>query len=166
MQIDNFLVLYLITARLIELVISYKNTKELLKFGAVEYYSFHYKLIVLFHSFFITYFFVKSLLVEKINFDLLILFFLIQILRYKILFDLGKSWTTRIIVMKNKPLVKNGLYKYFKHPNYFVVFIEVLLICMIFFDYKALLYFSIINLLLIFIRIYYEDKANNCRPKK
>ena len=166
MQIDNFLIIYLILARLIELIISKRNTKKLLEQGAKEYYSFHYRFIVIFHVLFILYFLIKSLFINYINIELLIIFLFLQILRYKILFDLGKYWTTRIIVLKNMPLINKGIYKYLKHPNYLVVFMEVFLICLIFFDYQALLFFSAINLILIFIRIRYENRANNIRLKK
>ena len=60
---------------------------------------------------------------------------------------------------------KKGIYKYLKHPNYIVVFIEIFLICLIFYDYPGLLFFSFINLVLISIRIYYEEKANKNRIK-
>ena len=166
MQIGNFLIIYIILARLIELIISKRNTKKLLEQGAKEYYSFHYRFIVIFHVLFILYFLIKSLFINYINIELLIIFLFLQILRYKILFDLGKYWTTRIIVLKNMPLINKGIYKYLKHPNYLVVFMEVFLICLIFFDYQALLFFSAINLILIFIRIRYENRANNIRLKK
>lgn len=166
MQIDSFLVIYLIVARLIELVISKKNTRKLFEQGAIECYAFHYKFIVLFHVTFIIYFLIKSFFIYKININLLVVFFIIQIFRYKVLYDLGKYWTTRIIVLKNKPLINSGIYKYLKHPNYLIVFIEIFLICLIFFDYEALLYFSMVNLLLIFVRIYFEEKANKNRLKE
>lgn len=165
MLIDNFLIIYLITARLIELRISKKNTQKLLDRGAKEFFPFHYKFIVLFHFFFIVYFFIKSFYVQVIDFNILFVFFLIQILRYKIISDLGEYWTTRIIVLEKEPMSKKGIYKYLKHPNYIVVFIEIFLICLIFYDYPGLLFFSFINLVLISIRIYYEEKANKNRIK-
>ena len=84
-------------------------------------------------------------------------------MRYKTLSDLGEYWTTRIIVLENAPLTNNGIYKYLKHPNYIIVFIEVFLVCLIFYDYLALVFFSSINLFLLIIRIYYEEKANKHR---
>ena len=165
MLIGNFLIIYLIFARLIELRLSHNNTKKLLGLGAKEFFPFHYKFIVLFHTFFLIYFFVNSFFVDDIDFYFLLAFFFIQILRYKTLSDLGEYWTTRIIVLENVPLTNNGIYKYLKHPNYIIVFIEVFLICLIFHDYLALVFFSSINLFLLIIRIYYEEKANKHRIK-
>ena len=152
--------IYLILCRVIELIISGKNTKKLISLGAIELYPFHYKFLVLFHITFIFYFLIKSLnnLIVDINF--LYVFIFVQFVRFKVLYDLGKFWTTRIIVHKKKKLIKTGLYKYFKHPNYLVVFLEVLLVSLIFNDIKALLIFCTTNTFLIFIRIYYEEKAN------
>ena len=165
MLIGNFLIIYLIFARLIELRLSHNNTKKLLGLGAKEFFPFHYKFIVLFHTFFLIYFFVNSFFVDDMDFIFLLAFFFIQILRYKTLSDLGEYWTTRIIVLENVPLTNNGIYKYLKHPNYIIVFIEVFLICLIFHDYLALVFFSSINLFLLIIRIYYEEKANKHRIK-
>ena len=165
MLIGNFLIIYLIFARLIELRLSHNNTKKLLGLGAKEFFPFHYKFIVLFHAFFLIYFFVNSFFVDDIDFYFLLAFFFIQILRYKTLSDLGEYWTTRIIVLENAPLTNNGIYKYLKHPNYIIVFIEVFLVCLIFYDYLALVFFSSINLFLLIIRIYYEEKANKHRIK-
>jgi len=166
MQIANFLIFYLIFSRIIELMISNFNTKKLLKKGAMEYFPHHYKFIVFFHVFFIIYFLIKSFQIIQIDNKLLIIFFFIQVLRYKIIFDLGKNWTTRIIVSKNIPLVKTGFYRFLKHPNYVVVYIEVFLICLIFYDYRALLIFTLLNQILILVRIYYENKANGLRKYK
>ncbi len=165
MLIGNFLIIYLIFARLIELRLSHNNTKKLLGLGAKEFFPFHYKFIVLFHTFFLIYFFINSFFVDDMDFYLLLVFFFIQILRYKTLTDLGEYWTTRIIVLENAPLTSNGIYKYLKHPNYIIVFIEVFLICLIFYDYLALVFFSSVNLFLLSIRIYYENKANKQRIK-
>lgn len=152
--------IYLILCRVIELIISAKNTKKLISQGAIELYPFHYKFLVFFHIIFIFYFLTKSLNNSVVDNNFLYAFIFVQLVRFKVIYDLGKFWTTRIIVYKKKKLIKTGLYKYFKHPNYMVVFLEVLLISLIFNDIKALLFFCNINTLLIFIRIYYEEKAN------
>ena len=163
-MIDTCLMVYIIFTRLFELILSKKNTSKLLKEGAIEYYNFHYKFIVLFHIIFISYFFLKSFSNTIINIKYLYFFFIIQILRYKIIHELGKFWTTRIIVI-NKPLVKTWLFKYLRHPNYIVVFLEVILVCLFFNDLFSLILFSFVNLILIGIRIFFEEKANNHRRK-
>ncbi len=165
-QIDNYLIVYIIIARLVELYLSHKNTNTLLSSGGVEYYSFHYKFIVIFHLVFVLYFLIYSFTFEEMNFNLLYLFIFIQFCRFKVIYDLGKYWTTRIIVVENKPLVRTGFYKFFKHPNYTIVIIEIILVCLIFKHYYALIYFTLIKMILLLIRINYEDKANLNRRTK
>ena len=163
-MIDTFLMTYIVVSRIFELIISKKNTKNLLKLGGSEYYKFHYKFIVLFHIIFIAFFLTKSFFNKTFNIEYLYIFIIVQILRYKIIYDLGKYWTTRIIVI-NRPLVKTWMFKYLRHPNYIVVFLEVLLVCLFFNDFFSLFFFCLINSLLIGIRIYYEEKANKSRYK-
>ena len=160
---DFLLISYLIICRIVELLISRRNTTRLIKEGAKEFFPFHYKFLVLFHITFIIYFMIKSFDNIDLDYRYIFLFIFIQFVRFKIIFDLGKYWTTRIIVVEKKKLIKTGLYRFFRHPNYIVVFFEIILICIIFNDYKALLYFSLINTILIFIRIYYEERANKNR---
>ena len=163
-MIDTYLMIYVVFSRLFELILSNRNTKRLIKEGAVEYFNFHYNFIVFFHIIFILFFLVKSFLNTNINIQYLYIFLLVQILRYRIIYELGKFWTTRIIVI-NKPLIKTWMFRYLRHPNYIVVFLEIILICLFFNDFYSLLIFSIVNSVLISIRIFYEEKANQFRQK-
>ncbi len=156
--------IYVIFSRLFELVLSKKNTKKLLEEGGKEYFEFHYKFIVLFHVIFILFFLIKSFFNANVYIEYLYLFFFLQIFRYLIIYQLGKFWTTRILVI-NKPLVKTWIFRYLRHPNYLVVFLEIILICLFFNDLYTLIIFSTINAILICIRIYYEEKANKFRHK-
>tara|TARA_B100000287_G_scaffold431633_1_gene489261 strand:+ start:2169 stop:2663 length:495 start_codon:yes stop_codon:yes gene_type:complete len=163
-MIDTFLMIYIIFCRLLELFLSKKNTQKLLEEGAVEFYKTHYIFIVLFHVFFTAFFLYKSFFNNTINLEYLYLFIVVQFLRYKIIYDLGKFWTTRIIVI-HKPLVKTFLFRYLRHPNYIIVFFEVLLVCLFFDDFISVVLFSSVNFVLICIRIFYEEKANKFRQK-
>jgi methyltransferase len=161
-MIDTFLMAYVIASRIFELILSNKNTKRLINEGAREYYESHYKFIVAFHLIFILFFLVKSFTVTNINLLYLYMFFVVQIVRYRIIYELGKYWTTRIIVV-NKPLIKTWMFRNLRHPNYIVVFLEVILISLCFNDFYSLIFFSSINFILICIRIFYEEKANRFR---
>lgn len=162
----TLLVFYIILARVVELIISKRNTTLLLRNGGIEFFPSHYKFLVIFHCIFIFYFLIKSFNTFVYDKNLLIIFIFVQLLRFKILYDLGRFWTTRIIVLENVPMVKSGLYKYFRHPNYIIVFFEVFLVCLIFFEYQALIYFSLLNLFLLLTRVYFEEKANRKRRGK
>ena len=156
-MIDTCLIIYIILTRIFELFLSKKNTERLLQEGATEYYKSHYKFIVFFHIIFLSFFFIKSLSNTIINIEYLYIFFLVQILRYKIIYELGNFWTTRILVI-NKPLVKTWVFRYLRHPNYIVVFLEVILVCLFFNDFLSLIFFSSVNSILIAIRIFLKKK--------
>ena len=122
---DFLLISYLIICRIVELLISRRNTTRLIKEGAKEFFPFHYKFLVLFHITFIIYFMIKSFDNIDLDYRYIFLFIFIQLVRFKIIFDLGKYWTTRIIVIEKKKLIKTGLYRFFRHPNYIVVFLKL-----------------------------------------
>ena len=151
---------YIIFARFFELILSKKNTTKLLQEGAKECYGFHYKFIVLFHIVFIVFFLAKSFSNSIFNINYLYVFFIVQIFRYKIIYDLGEFWTTKILVI-NKPLVKTWMFRYLRHPNYIVVFLEVILVCLFFNDFYSLIVFSVINSVLIATRIFLKKKLIN-----
>ena len=155
---------YIIFSRFFELILSKKNTTKLLQEGAREYYEFHYKFIVLFHIIFILFFLAKSFSGSTYNIYYLYIFFIVQIIRYKVIYDLGEFWTTRILVI-NKSLIKTWMFRNLRHPNYIVVFLEVMLVCLFFNDFFSLVVFSIINLILIGVRVFYEEKANKFRRR-
>ena len=156
--------IYIIFCRIFELVLSNRNTAKLIKEGAIECYNFHYNLIVLFHAIFIIFFFVKSFLNSNLNIEYLFIFMIVQVFRYKVIYDLGTFWITRIIVIE-KPLIKTWIFRNLRHPNYIVVFLEVILVCLFFDDIMSLIFFTLINFILITTRIYYEEKANKFRQK-
>ena len=165
-QIDSYLIIYIIFSRVLELFLSYRNTKNLLSKGGKEYYSSHYKLIVIYHLMFVLYFLNLSITFEGINYKALYFFLLIQLCRFKVISDLGEYWTTRIIVLKNKPLITSGFYRYLRHPNYLIVLIEIILVSLVFKNYFALIIFTFIKIILLSVRIYFEEKANSNRRKK
>jgi methyltransferase len=162
-----YLIIFLILQRLVELIISKRNEKWLLNQGAIEYGQEHYKLIVLLHiGFFV------SLVVEYtmtrsnfelhlINYVFLVIFILLQICRVIILSTLGKFWNTRIIRIPNVQLVKKGIYKFVRHPNYILVICEIFVIPMIFDLYWTAIIFTVLNLIVLNIRVKVENKALN-----
>jgi len=152
---------FIIIVRIIELIIAKSNEKWLRKQGAVEYGTEHYKFFIFLHTgFFI------SLLIEYnlstfagINYIAMFLFFVVQIFRLSIFISLGKYWNTRILVIPGRNLVKKGLYKFVKHPNYVIVILEFVLIPLSFSLFFTMVIFSILNLILLSVRIRAENKA-------
>jgi methyltransferase len=160
-EIFLFVTITVIIQRFIELFISHRNEKWLLKNGSVEFGKEHYKYIVLLHILFFVSMYIEFYLSKNIYFFLipLILFLILQIFKIWLIISLGKFWNTKIFRIPGSPLIKTGLYKYFKHPNYFIVICEIFILPLIFGLYITSIIFSIFNAIALFVRIRTENEA-------
>lgn len=154
---------FLIFQRLVELIVAKRNEKKMLLKGAVEYDREGYKYIVLMHTcFFLSLIAEYNFLAREVNplyIIFLSIFILMQFGRYWVISSLGEYWNTRIIVLKRTQLIKKGPYKYFTHPNYIIVCVELAVIPLIFSCYFTALFFTILNLILLNRRIKIENRA-------
>jgi methyltransferase len=144
--------------RLAELVYARRNEARLHARGAQEHAPGHYPAIVLLHAAWLVGLWVLAIGTAP-DAIWLAIFAVLQALRIWVLLTLGERWTTRIIVLPGEPLVAKGPYRIFPHPNYMVVIGEIFVLPMAFglFTYAAV--FSLLNGLILFIRIRAENKA-------
>lgn len=154
-------IIFLILLRVGELLLARRNERWLLQHGAVEYGRKHYRYIVMLHVLFFV-----SLITEYIftstgyySVPLLVLYFLLLAFKAWAIFSLGKFWNTKIFRISGYPLVKKGPYRFMKHPNYVIVVAEIALIPLIFHLYITAVVFSVLNGLMLYVRIREEDKA-------
>lgn len=131
-----FVIGSMILQRLIELGIAKRNEKYLTEKGAQEFGSGHYPWMVLMHC---AFFF--SLLVEVEGFNktpyrfwslLLLLYLCLQAGRLWIISSLGPYWNTKILVLKGAEVVEKGPYRWCRHPNYWLVTLEFMIIPFLF----------------------------------
>lgn len=158
-MILNLVILSIVTAeRLVELLLANRNTRRLLGRGAKEYAPGHYPLIVALHaSWLATLWWLAP--GRSIDAALLLLFVIVEFGRIWVLASLGPRWTTRIIVLEGAPLVRKGPYRYLDHPNYVVVAAEIALLPLVFGLWRTALVFSLMNALLLAVRIRAENRA-------
>jgi len=156
-----FFVSFVILTRVVELLHSRRNETWLLQQGAVEYGRKHYPFIVALHALFLISLIVEYYTVqnEAFNAVLLLLYFMLLAFKVWVIGSLGKFWNTRIYRVANFPLVKKGPYKYFKHPNYVIVIAEIAIIPLVFNLYFTAIVFTILNSIMLFVRIKEENKA-------
>ena len=155
--------LFLIIQRISELLLARRNEKIVKDRGAVEYDHNGYLAIVFMHiAFFISLICEKIFLGRCFN-SLSIIFFMVYILaqfiRYWSIASLGVFWNTKVLAVPNIALVRDGPYRYFRHPNYMVVMTEIAFIPLIFSCYITAILFSSINFVLIRRRIRIEEDA-------
>lgn len=145
--------------RLAELAYARRNTQRLLARGAREAGAGHYPFFVVLHA--------SWLLVQAwftspsppVSWGLLALFFAVQMLRLWVIISLGPYWTTRIITLDSAPLRRRGPYKWFRHPNYAIVALEIPLVPLILGLPKVAAIFGGLNILLLAYRIHIEEKT-------
>jgi len=160
----GIVILIVILQRLVELRLARHNRDYILSQGGHEAGASHYKYIVLLHVLFFL-----CLIVEVMSgsqqlstwwWATFSVFLLSQAGRYWCIRTLGRHWNTRIMILPGTSPVKHGPYRYLKHPNYWIVTIELLTLPLCFGAYFTALLFPVSNLLLLgLIRIPAEEQA-------
>ena len=149
--------------RLLELWYSRRNERRLRARGAVERGSGHFPAMVAIHTLWLVSTLVEGLLrgpEPPVWWPVpLAAFLLVQPLRYWAILTLGVNWNVRVLVVPGEKLVKNGPYRYFPHPNYVVVAVEVLTFPLIFGAWITAVVFSLLNAALLYLRIRTENRA-------
>ncbi|WP_413309258.1 isoprenylcysteine carboxylmethyltransferase family protein [Bacillus sp. 1P10SD] len=160
-----FLVLFvvIITQRVTELIIAKSNEKWMKKNGAIEFGVKHYRVIVGMHILFFVAFFGEKVWLNRglssIWPLLLIVFIVTQLVRLWAITSLGRYWNTKILILANAKVIKKGPYRFIRHPNYFVVAIELLVVPLLFSSYLTAILFTIFNAIILSRRIQEEEKA-------
>ena len=144
--------------RVAELILARRNTRRLMKRGASEVAPAHYPLIVTLHAAWLggLWLFAWD---RNIRIGWLLLFASVQVLRFWVLATLGERWTTRIVILPGVPLVRTGPYRFLNHPNYAVVVAEIAILPLVFGLAWYALVFSVLNFLVLSVRIAAENAA-------
>jgi methyltransferase len=132
--------------------------KRLLADGAREHGAAHYPLLVALHAAWLAALW-WSAPGRPVDLPLLAIFALLQLGRVWVIATLGRRWTTRIIVLPGAPLIRAGPYRLVNHPNYLIVAAEIAVLPLVFGLVELALVFSILNLLVLAVRIRSENAA-------
>lgn len=73
--------------------------------------------------------------------------------------QLKRFWSIKVFSMNAPDIATNGLYRYVRHPNYFIVICELFLLPFLFKAYFTMILFSIGNLYILSKRIQAEESA-------
>lgn len=82
-----------------------------------------------------------------------------QILKLWAIRSLGPRWNVRIVILPGAPLVRQGPYRWLRHPNYLAVALEFLTLPWLHGAWRTALAFSLANAALLAIRIRGEERA-------
>lgn len=157
------LLLFVTAQRLAELVYARRNEARLRARGAVEHAPEHYWLIVALHAAWLGGLWLTAT-DKPVQPIWLLIFVVLQVLRLWVLATLKERWTTRIIVLREAPLVSGGPYRFIRHPNYAIVAAEIFVLPMVFGLYAYAIAFSLLNAVVLGIRIRAENQALHIAP--
>ena len=144
--------------RLAELAYARRNEARLRAQGALEFSREHYRAIVMLHSAWLGGLFLMAA-GKPPNLIWLFIFVVLQALRIWVLATLKGRWTTRIIVLPGAPLVRDGPYRFMRHPNYAIVIAEIFVLPMAFGLHVYAAVFSLLNAGILAVRIHAENCA-------
>jgi len=149
--------------RLASLVKSAANEKKLKKASAKEYGSKNSKLLVFCHTLFYLSCLGEAILlnrhIKSISFWGFGLFIFSIAMLWIVIFSLKEMWTMKLMIAPEQKINKSSIFKYFRHPNYFLniipELISIALICQAWFTLFVGLPLYLIPLA---IRIVQEEK--------
>jgi len=150
--------------RLVEVRVSLRNAQWSFDRGGVEHGAGHYPFMVVLHTGFLFAcvlepWFLEREFVPMLGYPMLVIAIACQFLRWWCINTLGQRWNTRVIIVPNLPRVTGGPYQYFSHPNYMVVALEGLALPLIHSAYYTAIAFTILNALLMVVRLRCENNA-------
>ncbi|HEX4179925.1 MAG TPA: isoprenylcysteine carboxylmethyltransferase family protein [Caulobacteraceae bacterium] len=145
--------------RLSELWLARANARRLIAHGAREVGAAHYPLFIALHSSWLVAILATTPWTRQPDWLLIGVFALMQFARFWVVASLGPYWTTRIITVDTAPLVRRGPYRWVRHPNYWVVSIEIATLPLAFGNWPVALVWTVLNALLLRHRIRLEEQA-------
>jgi methyltransferase len=116
--------LLLLVQRGLEELYSARNTKALVEEGAHEVGRAYYPVVAATHLAWIASLFFLIPADTPILWPLIVYYLVLQVVRYWVIFTLGRFWTHRILTLPGAPVVARGPYRYLRHPNYAVTILE------------------------------------------
>ncbi|NIK11024.1 methyltransferase [Alkalibacillus almallahensis] len=163
--------IYLIALRLYELGLARKNEAYQLKRGGIMINDPYYHWIVLVHSLFLFSLIVESYIShqwqQSIPWLLFVIFIILQLCRVYVIKTLGRLWNTKVIINPtNDERVTNGLFRWVKHPNYWIVFFEFICLSLMFHAYLTAFIFPLLHVALMTKRIPLENQALSLYDEK
>ena len=154
--------------RLAEMVVSNRHAAWAFARGGVESGRGHFPVMVLLHTALLVGALVEVVAADRpfiplLGWPMLVLVGLAQGLRWWCIATLGPQWNTRVIVVPGATLVAAGPYRLLRHPNYVAVVVEGFALPLVHTAWVTAAVFTVLNLLLLSVRIRVEEQALGLR---
>jgi methyltransferase len=150
--------------RLVELVVSRRNTAWSISNGGREFGRGHYPAMVAMHGLLLAGCVIEVAVGHRpfigwLGWPMVALVALSTAMRWWCVATLGKHWNPRIIVIPGAPLVDRGPYRLLHHPNYTAVAVEVAALPLVHSAWVTAIVFSAANAAMLNVRIRTENTA-------
>lgn len=158
------LVLLVAAQRLLELVRSRANERELLALGAREHAAGQMPFMRALHAgwlvgMLVEVWFFARLASPWFAVPALIAFVVGQGLRIAAMRALGPRWNVKILTLPGTPSVEDGVFTYVRHPNYLGVVLEIAALPLVGGAWVTSIVATLLNACLLFVRIRAEEAA-------
>jgi methyltransferase len=150
--------------RVVELVVSTRNAQWSFAQGAKEFGRSHYPVMVAIHTALLVGCVVEPWALHRpfipwLGWPMLVVATLSQGLRWWCITTLGRRWNTRVIVLPQAPLVREGPYRWLHHPNYVAVVAEGFALPLVHTAWLTAVIFTLANAMLLRVRLQVENSA-------
>ncbi|TYA51723.1 DUF1295 domain-containing protein [Aggregatibacter actinomycetemcomitans] len=157
--------------RFYTLSISIRNEKNLLKKGAIQYGKKNSIALSAIHILFYLSCIIEAnynqvIFNKESQIGLMILIFSLIMLFY-VIYQLKEIWTVKVYILPNHKINTSFIFKYFRHPNYFLNIIPELIGLSLLCQAKLTAMFILpLYMIILAIRIMQEEKAMKCLFKE
>lgn len=150
--------------RLAELIVARRNARWSFAHGGKEFGRDHYPAMVSMHALLLVSCAVEVWVLGRpfvawLGWPMLAVVVLSTVVRWRCVAVLGKRWNPRVIVIPHAPLVRDGLYRWVRHPNYTAVTAEVAALPLVHSAWLTAIAFSMANAMVLSVRIRAENAA-------
>jgi len=158
------LIALVVAVRFVELGVAKRNRAWAMERGGVESGAEHYPVMVTLHTALFAGCLVEVPLADRpflawLGWPMVVLLAGAHALRWWCIRTLGPQWNTRVIRVPDAPLVSGGPYRWFRHPNYVAVVVEGFALPLVHTAWITALAFTVLNALLLRVRLRVENEA-------
>ena len=158
------LILTVAVERLAELIVAKRNARWAFAHGGKEFGQDHYPVMVTLHTALLLGCLIEPWALHRpfigwLGWPMLAVAALAQGLRWWCIATLGRRWNTRVIVLPDAPLVRQGPYRWLHHPNYVAVVAEGFALPLVHTAWLTALAFTVANAMLLRVRLRVENSA-------
>ena len=158
-----------VAVRFVELGVAKRNRAWAMERGGVESGAEHYPVMVALHTALFAGCLLEVPLADRpflpwLGWPMLALLAGAHALRWWCIRTLGPQWNTRVIRVPDAPLVSGGPYRWLRHPNYVAVVVEGFALPLVHTAWITALAFTVLNALLLRVRLRVENQALATAP--